>query len=100
MNWQIEMVSSRHGKAFEWTVTKGVNLRGDGPEATVCKVTSSAEDAALIAAAPEMVKHIETDIKILEQLKSCFVIGSTQFVSICLRIETKQKLLAKARGEK
>ena len=66
MNWQIEMVSSRHGKAFEWTVTKGVNLRGDGPEATVCKVTSSAEDAALIAAAPEMYKllqelHVEGD---------------------------------------
>ena len=66
MNWQIEMVSSRHGKAFEWTVTKGVNRHGDGPEATVCKVTSSAEDAALIAAAPEMyrllqVLHVEGD---------------------------------------
>jgi len=54
MNWRIEMVSSRHGKPFEWTVTKGVNLHGDGPEATVCKVTSSAEDAALIAAAPKL----------------------------------------------
>ena len=66
MNWQIEMVSSRHGKAFEWTVTKGVNRHGDGPEATVCKVTSSAEDAAFIAAAPEMyrllqVLHVEGD---------------------------------------
>jgi hypothetical protein len=60
MNWRIEMVSSRHGKAFEWTVTKGVNLHSDGPEATVCKVTSSAEDAALIAAAPEMVKLLKT----------------------------------------
>ena len=79
------MISSRPGKAFEWTVTKGVNLHSDGPEATVCKVTSSAEDAALIAAAPEMLKllqvlHVECDF------------WPEQHRVI-------EKLLAKARGE-
>ena len=88
MNWQIEMVSSRNGKAFEWTVTKGVNRHGDGPEATVCKVTSGAEDAALIAAAPEM--YAELELLANEMI-------DIDRVTIARRIE---KLLTKVRGEK
>lgn len=74
--------------------------------ATICLVVSDRWDdtemesnAHLIAAAPEMYKEILSDISWLEQMKSKFVIGSYEFRSICLRIETKTKLLAKARGE-
>ena len=80
------MVSSRHGKAFEWTVTKGVNLRGDGPEATVCKVTSSAEDAALIAAAPDMVKLLQ-----IIQLEGGLSVARHRQID---------RIFAKVRGEK
>ena len=86
MNWQIEMVSSRHGKAIECSVTKGVNIHGDGTEATVCKVTSSAEDAALIAAAPEMVK-------LLHKMQLEGGLGIARHREI-------DGILAKARGEK
>jgi len=54
MSWRIESATTRHGKWVEWTITKGTNKYGDGPAATVCTVTSSREDAALIAAAPKL----------------------------------------------
>lgn len=56
-------------------------------------------NANLIACAPEMYKEIEKDIAWLAQMRAKFVFGSYEFKSICSRIETKQKLLAKARGE-
>ena len=88
MDWRIESTSWRNDKPVAWTITKGVNKYGDGPEATVCTVTSSMEDAALIAAAPEM--YAELDLVANEMID----IGK---VTIARRIE---KLLAKARGEK
>lgn len=59
----------------------------------------SKANAYLIATAPEMYEDIERDIQWLEQMKSKFVLGSYEYRSICLRIEAKQKLLSKARGE-
>lgn len=59
----------------------------------------SMSNAHLISASPEMYNEIVSDISWLEQMKSKFVVGSYEFRSICLRIESKQKLLAKARGE-
>lgn len=56
-------------------------------------------NANLIAAAPEMYKEIERDIEILKREAEKFVIGSYELRSIRLRIESKQKLLAKARGK-
>ena len=97
MNWRIEMVSSRHGKAFEWTVTKGVNLHSDGPEATVCKVTSSAEDAALIAAAPEMYRELRA---VLATQRSRYGNGMGLHLDMITAAERIEKILAKARGEK
>jgi hypothetical protein len=85
MDWRIEMVSSRGGEAFEWTITKGVNLHSDGPEATVCKVTSSARDAALIAAAPDMYKML-----VQLQLEGGLVTARHRQID---------RLMAKARGE-
>lgn len=57
-------------------------------------------NAALIAAAPEMYDEIKRDIQWLKRVRDSFVIGSDMFRSCSLRIETKEKLLAKARGEK
>lgn len=57
------------------------------------------QDKHLIAAAPEMYEEIERDIGWLGMMKAKFVLGSYEYQSICLRIESKQKLLAKARGE-
>lgn len=56
-------------------------------------------NAHLIAAAPEMYKHINQDIEILERQCKNHVIGSYEFRSLQLRIKSKQKLPAKARGE-
>lgn len=56
-------------------------------------------NAYLIAEAPEMYSEIVSDISWLEQIKSKFVVGSYEFRSVCLRIKSKKKLLAKARGE-
>ena len=67
---------------------------GDSDNVTECKA-----NANLITAAPEMYKEIERDIDWLEMMKAKFVLGSYEYRSICLRIESKQKLLAKARGE-
>jgi len=86
MSWRIESATTRHGKWVEWTITKGVNSHGDGPEATVCTVTSSREDAALIAAAPEMYAMLE-DIAVSME---CFHGVDTDAI---------YELLAKARGE-
>ena len=55
-------------------------------------------DANLIAAAPEMYKEIERDIEILKDIKEELQIGNYR-QNIINRIEHKQKLLAKARGE-
>ena len=56
-------------------------------------------NAHLLAAAPDLYKEIEQDIQWLESMMPKFVYGSYEFGSICRRIETKRKLLAKARGE-
>ncbi len=58
-----------------------------------------AANAALIAAAPEMYGDIKLDIDWLKRLRSLFVLGSDGFRSCSLRIESKEKLLSKARGE-
>lgn len=63
------------------------------------KDNESISNAHLIAAAPEMYEEIERDIGWLGMMKAKFVLGSYEYKSICLRIESKQKLLAKARGE-
>ena len=52
----------------------------------------------LIRTAPEMYEEIERDIVYLEQMKTKFGLGSYEYRSICDRIESKQKLLVKARG--
>lgn len=65
----------------------------------VAEREESKANAALIAAAPEMYDDIKRDIDWLKQMRSFFVIGSDGFRACSLRIESKQKLLAKARGE-
>lgn len=55
-------------------------------------------NAALIAAAPDMYEEIKRDIQWLKRVRDMFVIGSDMFRSCSLRIESKEKLLAKARG--
>lgn len=69
----------------------------------ICKVIGEDDvdiaNAALIAAAPEMYDDIKRDIDWLKQMRRFFVIGSDGFRACSLRIESKQKLLAKARGE-
>lgn len=55
------------------------------------------EDATLNFA--DMYKHIEEDIEILKRQAKQYVFGSYELRSINLRIETKQKLLKRARGE-
>ena len=55
--------------------------------------------ANLFQAHVDMYKHIERDIEILQrQAKQC-VIGSYELAAINSRIETKQKILKRARGE-
>lgn len=61
--------------------------------------TEHKANAALIAAAPEMFEDIKLDIEWLKRLRSFFVLGSDGFRACSLRIESKEKLLAKARGE-
>lgn len=46
----------------------------------------------------EVCKHLEQDIRILKQQAKDYVIGSYELRSIDLRVQTKQELLAKARG--
>lgn len=53
----------------------------------------------LIAAAPEMYDEIERDIEWLESILAEFAIGSPMHGSILSRIQEKQSILAKARGE-
>ena len=53
----------------------------------------------LIRTAPVMYEEIERDIVYLDQMKTKFVLGSYEYRSICTNIESKQKLLVKARGE-
>jgi hypothetical protein len=47
----------------------------------------------------DMYKHIEEDIEILKRQSKQHVLGSHELRAINLRIETKQKLLKRARGE-
>lgn len=56
-------------------------------------------NANLVAAAPEMYKNIEEDIEILKRQARNLVLGSHELRSVTLRIKSKAKLLAKARGE-
>jgi hypothetical protein len=65
----------------------------------ICDTVYEEADAHLIAAAPELYKNIQQDINILKEQKRKYVIGSFELRSLQLRIETKEKLLAKARGE-
>ncbi len=86
----------------EWNVQFGdMIFSSDGINneqvAVVCNEDNS--DKYLIALAPEMYEEIERDIGWLGMMKAKFVLGSYEYQSICLRIESKQKLLAKARGE-
>lgn len=70
----------------------------------ICVMADSEEidehNAALIVAAPEMYEEIKLDIQWLKRARDSFVIGSDMFRSCSLRIESKEKLLAKARGKK
>ena len=59
----------------------------------------SIANANLIAAAPEMYEEIERDIEWLKEVKKSHVLGSFEYRSITFRVEAKNKLLAKARGE-
>lgn len=92
------------GKQF--LIIRGkVCANGDDGEPIVVADTNhyfseSRANAALIAAAPEMYDDIKLDIDWLKRLRSLFVLGSDGFRSCSLRIESKEKLLAKARGEK
>ena len=71
----------------------------------ICQVTSfdssgeQTPNAYLITAAPEMYEEIEKDIEILKHEKKKYVLGSDELRVINNRIERKEKLLAKARGE-
>ena len=47
----------------------------------------------------DMYEHIEEDIEILQRQAKQHVLGSYELRAINLRIETKQKLLKRARGE-
>ena len=68
---------------------------------SICSVNGpeSEANAALISCAPEMYGDIKQDIDWLKQMRSLFVIGSDGFRACSLRIESKENLLAKARGE-
>lgn len=59
------------------------------------------ENAHLIAAAPEMYREIESEIEFLKGLMEISLTGSTKNVTDVLgeKINSKQALLAKARGE-
>lgn len=89
-----------------YLVIKGkVCVSGEDGEPIVVADTNyyfeeSRANASLIAAAPEMYDDIKLDIDWLKRLRSLFVLGSDGFRSCSLRIESKEKLLAKARGEK
>lgn len=56
-------------------------------------------NSELMKCAPDMYKHIEEDIHILQRQAKQYVFGSHELRVINLRIETKQKLLKKVRGE-
>jgi len=58
-----------------------------------------AANAHLIAAAPEMYKEIEDDVKNLKSLLMGFDPSSLESAAIEKKISRKKKLLAKARGE-
>ena len=57
-------------------------------------------NAALIAAAPEMYADIKQEVDWLKQMQSIYVVGSDNANVFASRIESKESLLAKARGEK
>lgn len=95
----------------EWLVVKeGVYIRiesedqSDGMLQAIARIESYdlpdewKANASLIAAAPEMYDDIKRDVDWLKQMRNFFVIGSDGFRACSLRIESKQKLLAKARG--
>lgn len=56
-------------------------------------------NAHLIAAAPDMYEEIAHDIKLLKREAQNYVLGSYELLAVNARIDKKQKLLAKARGE-
>lgn len=96
MDWRIESTSWRNDKPVAWTITKGTNKYGDGPAATVCTVTSSREDAALIAAAPEMYELLRL---VLSTQRSRYGYGALLHIDMMKIAENISELLAKARGE-
>ena len=76
-------------------LSKGVSVYSN-----VKAVNDAKFDAALIAAAPEMYADIKQEVDWLKQMQSIYVVGSDNANVFASRIESKESLLAKARGEK
>lgn len=93
---------TKGGWEFDRSIDRVVDAEGE----TICATgdswssyRNSKANASLIASAPEMYDDIKRDIDWLKQMRSFFFIGSDGFRACSLRIESKKKLLAKARGE-
>ena len=55
--WRVE--GHRSGVARGHIISHGINSQGDGPEGYVCNTTGTSDaDAALIAAAPDLLKAL------------------------------------------
>lgn len=88
----IDGFCNEDGGKFEVCSVWGVNDDSSGCE-------QSEANAHLFAAAPELYDEIERDIEWLSKIKTNFALGSYEYRSICLKIESKNKLLSEARGE-
>lgn len=67
--WHIEVTGHRSAGGtwwaeYKWILSHGVNSHGDGPEGDIGTVTSTQEDAALIAAAPDLLGALEAILQL------------------------------------
>lgn len=101
-DWSVSSVTV-NGERVEnsWSVSVGgfllANVRSGATFGVVDEMQKA--NAYLIAAAPEMYKEIEDDIKNLKSLLMGIDPSSLESAAIEKKISRKKKLLAKARGE-
>ena len=88
--------SNRFDTGFGGTLPVFVIDLAEGME---CMDEESRANTHLIAAAPELYEELQADINELIGLLDLYSLGSELHAEICSKLDRKEKLLAKARGE-